>query len=50
MMPIAGGKEGTSITEALISFLLISLALAMIAVCSIVLTGLYKYMKQSSGQ
>lgn len=48
MMPIAGGKEGTSITEGLISFLLISLALAMIVVCSIVLTGLYKYIKQSS--
>lgn len=48
MMPIAGGKEGTSIIEGLISFLLISLALAMIVVCSIVLTGLYKYIKQSS--
>lgn len=48
MMPIAGGKEGTSIIEGLISFLLISLALAMIVVCSIVLTGLYKNIKQSS--
>lgn len=48
MMPIAGGKEGTSAIEGLISFLLISLALAMIVVCSIVLTGLYKYIKQSS--
>ncbi len=48
MMPIAGGKEGTSIIETLISFLLISLALAMIIVCSLVLTGLYKYIKQSS--
>ena len=48
MMPIAGGKEGTSIIEGLISFLLISLSLAMIVVCSIVLTGLYKYIKQSS--
>jgi len=48
MMPIAGGKEGTAIIEGLISYLLISLALAMIVVCSIVLTGLYKYIKQSS--
>ena len=49
MMPIAGGKEGTSVVEALISFLLISLALATIIVCTIVLTGFYKYMKQPSG-
>lgn len=48
MMPIAGGKEGTPIIEGLISSLLISLALAMIAICCIVLTGLYKNIKQSS--
>ena len=48
MMPIAGGKEGTSVVEGLISFLLISLALAMIFVCLIVLTGLLKYMKKPS--
>jgi hydroxylaminobenzene mutase len=48
MMPIAGGKEGYSVVEGLISFLLISLSLAMVAVCLIVLTGLYKYIKQSS--
>jgi hydroxylaminobenzene mutase len=47
LMPIAGGKEGTTIVEAIISFLLITLALAMIIVCIIVLTGLYKYIKQS---
>lgn len=46
MMPIAGGIEGASIIEGIISFLLISLALAMIAACFIVLTGLYKYIKQ----
>ena len=46
MMPIAGGIEGTSAIEGFISFLLISLALAMIAVCSILLTGLYKGIKQ----
>jgi hydroxylaminobenzene mutase len=48
MMPIAGGKEGTTVTEGLISFLLISLALAMISVCLIVLTGLFRCIKQSS--
>lgn len=50
MMPLAGGEEGASIIEGLISFLLISLALAMIVVCTLVLTGLYKYIKQSSSQ
>ena len=48
MMPIAGGKEGTSIVEGFISFLLISLALAMIFVCLIVLAGLVKYIKHPS--
>jgi hydroxylaminobenzene mutase len=46
MMPIAGGIEGTSFVEGLISFLLISLALAMIIVCIIVLTGLVRLIKQ----
>ena len=46
MMPIAGGKEGTGPVEGLISFLLISLALAMIFVCVVILTGLYRYIKQ----
>jgi hydroxylaminobenzene mutase len=45
MMPLAGGKEGTTTMEAVISFLLISLSLAMVAVCIIVLTGLYRYIK-----
>jgi hydroxylaminobenzene mutase len=48
MMPIAGGKEGEGKTEAVISFLLVSLALCMMAVCVIVLTGFYKKMKQSA--
>jgi hydroxylaminobenzene mutase len=48
MMPIAGGKEGTTLEEGIISFLLVSLALAMIAVCCMVLTGLYKNIKQAS--
>jgi hydroxylaminobenzene mutase len=46
MMPLAGGKEGSSVIEGLISFLLFSLALAMVLVCSIVLIGLYKHRKQ----
>lgn len=47
MMPIAGGKEGPTIVEGLISFLLISLALAMIFVCVVVLTGLYQNINRS---
>ena len=47
MMPIAGGKEGAGIAETLISFLLISLALCMITVCIMVLTGFYKSMKHA---
>ncbi len=47
LLPIAGGKEGTGITEGLISFLLISLSLCMITVCFIVLSGVYRHMKQS---
>ena len=43
MLPIAGGKEGTGITEMLITGLLVTLALSMIAVCVLVLTGLYKH-------
>jgi (hydroxyamino)benzene mutase len=46
MMPIAGGKEGTTVVEGLISFLLISLALAMIIVCIVTLIGLYRNMKR----
>lgn len=48
MMPIAGGQEGKGIAEGLISFLLISLALCMLAVCFIVIYGFYKHMKQST--
>ncbi len=48
MMPIAGGKEGATAVDGLISFLLISLALAMIIVCCIVLTGLYNNIKHTS--
>jgi (hydroxyamino)benzene mutase len=41
MMPIAGGKEGAPVQEILISFLLISLSLAMVAVCILLMVGLY---------
>ena len=50
MMPIAGGKEGSEAMEGLISFLLISLALCMLAVCIIVLIGFYKRMKQPASE
>ncbi len=46
MMPIAGGQEGGTIVEGLISFLLISLALCMVAACSLVLVGLVRHGKQ----
>lgn len=49
MMPLAGGKEGTPIVEGVISLLLISLSLAMVVVCIIVLVGLYKNIKHPSG-
>ena len=48
MMPIAGGKEGYSVIDGLISFLLISLSVAMVTVCIIILSGLYKYIKKPS--
>ena len=47
MMPIAGGVEGSSFLEGLISFLLISLALAIILALSIVLKGLYNHINNS---
>ena len=46
MMPIAGGKEGSQAIEGIISFLLITLSLAMIAVCIMVLIGLYNFIKK----
>jgi (hydroxyamino)benzene mutase len=48
MMPLAGGKEGAPFIEVVISFLLISLSLAMIAVCMVVLKGLYTHLKNAS--
>ena len=46
MIPIAGGQEGSKAVEMLISFLLMSLALCMLAVCIIVLIGFYRHMQQ----
>lgn len=45
MMPIAGGKEGTNPIEVIISFLLVSLALAMLFVLSMVIIGYRNYMQ-----
>ncbi|MBV8253127.1 MAG: hypothetical protein JO154_11010 [Chitinophaga sp.] len=42
MMPLAGGTAGTPLMDGIISCLLISLSLAMLAVCMIILIGLYK--------
>ncbi len=47
MMPIAGGKEGTPVLESLISFLLITLSLAMIIACILLLLGLYNHFRHS---
>ncbi len=41
MMTLAGGKEGAPWVDGLITFLLLSLSLVMIAVCGLVLAGLY---------
>jgi (hydroxyamino)benzene mutase len=48
MMPIAGGREGVSVVEGLILFLLISLALVLIFVCIVVLIGLFRYIRRPS--
>jgi (hydroxyamino)benzene mutase len=50
MMPIAGGTAGSTVVEGVISFLLVSLALAMLAVAVIVLIGLYKNMERAAGE
>ena len=47
IMPLAGGKEGTAPVEEIISFLLITLALCMLAVCIIALLGAAKYMRRT---
>ncbi len=50
MMPIAGGQKGEGEMEGLISFLLVSLSLCMLAVCIIVLTGFYRSIQQPAGE
>jgi hydroxylaminobenzene mutase len=42
MMPIAGGKKGAPTLEAVISALLVSLAIAMLYTCAVALLGLYR--------
>lgn len=46
MMPLAGGKEGTPPVESVISFLLITLSLAMLAVCILVIAGFLRHIQQ----
>lgn len=46
MMPIAKGQEKGPVLEAVISFLLVSLALVMLAACVLILIGLYRHLKQ----
>lgn len=48
MMPIAAvGHQGTSIQETIISVLLLSLSIAMIVVCVLVLWGLRRNIDQN---
>lgn len=48
LMPIAGGQEGTPTVEAIVSLLLITLSLAMIAVGVLVLVGLYRNIRSDA--
>ena len=43
MMPIAGGHQGPPVIESIVSFLLITLAVAMLAVCIILMKGLLRH-------
>jgi hydroxylaminobenzene mutase len=43
MMPLASGKEGSPITEGIVSLLLVSLSIAMLTICIMVMTGLIKH-------
>ena len=42
LMPLAGGREGQPIIESIISSMLVTLTIAMLIVCLIVLTGFFK--------
>jgi len=48
MMPLAGGQEGKPIPEGLVSFLLLSLALAMLVICIFVMTGLFRHINSKN--
>jgi hydroxylaminobenzene mutase len=43
MMPLAAGKEGPPFIEGIVSFLLVSLSIAMLTICIIVMTGLIRH-------
>jgi hydroxylaminobenzene mutase len=43
MMPLAAGKEGAPFSEGIVTFLLVALSIAMLAICIIVMTGLFKH-------
>jgi (hydroxyamino)benzene mutase len=45
MMPLAAGRKGTPIAEGIVTFLLVSLSIAMLAICIIIMTGLFKHIK-----
>lgn len=47
LMPIAGGKEGTAMVEAIITFLLLTLSIAMIIACIVLMKGLYNSYKKN---
>lgn len=48
MMPIAGGKEGSAAVESIINFLLISLSLALLFACILLLMGFYRFMQKNT--
>lgn len=43
MMPLAAGKEGSPVAEGIVTFLLISLSVAMLSICIIIMAGLYRH-------
>jgi (hydroxyamino)benzene mutase len=48
MMPLATGREGSSFTEGIVSFLLISLSIAMLSVCILIMTGLLSHINSGN--
>lgn len=49
MMPLAGGLEGNLPEEGVVSFLLVTLALAMVGALLLVLIGFYRGMRRTVG-